>query len=326
VALTAPTPAGAAVVPEGRPPLRSAAGTVTRVVTSPDDPYAIEWAEQSGHLASNARDDAGWYAAQAGALVRPTDRVAVDVGSGGGGMTLALAGALTAGRVVAVDVEPALLASTVELVAAALPDTRLRVETAVADLADGAEALRAALGEPADLIWAAASVHHLGDQQAAVSLLADLLAPGGRLALAEGGLPARHLPWDVGVGEPGLELRLDLAQDRWFAGMRAGLPGAVRMAYGWTEALRRAGLAEVTTRSTLLESPVPLGVQTRQRVVEGLAHRVDRLRPSGLLAPDDLAAWDALLDPDSPAWLGHRTDLSRLSARSVHVGVRWEAP
>jgi hypothetical protein len=117
-------------------------------------------------------------------------------------------------------------------------------------------------------------------------------------------------------------VRLDLAQDRWFAGMRASLPGSVRMPYGWTEALRRAGLVDVTTQSTTLESRVPLGVQEVERVVEGLTHRVDRLRPSGLLDRDDLAAWDTLLDPDSPDWLGRRTDLFRLSARSVHVGVR----
>jgi SAM-dependent methyltransferase len=291
-------------------------------VTSTEDPYTIEWAAESGHLSGAARDDAAWYAAQAAALVRPTDRVAVDVGSGGGGMTLALVAALAEGRVIAVDVEPALLAAATELVRAERPDARVSVETAMADLADGAEPLRAALGGPADLIWAAASVHHLGDQQAAVSLLADLLAPGGRLALAEGGLPTRHLPWDVGLGEPGLEVRLDLAQDRWFAAMRAGLPGSVPMPYGWTEALRRAGLVEATTRTTLLESAAPLDAHELQRVVDGLAHRIDRLRPSGLLDPDDLATWDALLDPDGPAWLGHRTDLYRLSARSVHVGMR----
>jgi SAM-dependent methyltransferase len=292
------------------------------VVDTPEDPYAIEWATQSSHLSGAARDDAAWYTAQAGALVRPTDRLAVDVGSGGGGMTLALASTLAEGRVVAVDVEPQLLAAAVELVGAAHPDGRVRVETAIADLADGAGPLRAALDRPADLIWAAASVHHLGDQQAAVSLLADLLGPGGRLALAEGGLPFRQLPWDVGLGEPGLEVRLDLAQDRWFAAMRAGLPGSVPMPYGWTEALRRAGLVEVTTRTTLFESAAPLAPDERQRAVDTLAHRVDRLRPSGLLDPADLATWDALLDPDGPAWLGRRTDLYRLSARSVHVGVR----
>jgi SAM-dependent methyltransferase len=237
-------------------------------------------------------------------------------------MTLALATTLREGRVVAVDVEQALLTAAIELVKAARPDSRVVVETAVADLADGGEPLRAVLGGPADLIWAAASVHHLGDQQAAVSLLADLLGPGGRLALAEGGLPARHLPWDVGVGEPGLEVRLDLAQDRWFAGMRTSLPGSVRMPYGWTEALRRAGLVEVGTRTTVLESTVPLDAYELQRVIDGLAHRVDRLRPSGLLEPDDLAAWDTVLDPNGPAWLGHRTDLYRLSARSVHLGLR----
>lgn len=55
-------------------------------------------------------------------------------------------------------------------------------------------------------------------------MLAGLLAPGGRPALAEGGLASRHLPWDLGFGEPGHELRLQLAEDRWFAVMRISLP------------------------------------------------------------------------------------------------------
>jgi SAM-dependent methyltransferase len=286
-----------------------------------EDPYTIEWSEHAHHLAHAAHGDAAWYGALAQALVEPGDRVAVDFGSGGGGMTLALASALAEGQreaqVVAVDVEPTLL----DLIDKT-PAPGVRVQTVVADLGDGVEPVRAALAGPADVVWAAASVHHLGDQQAAVSALAGLLGPGGRLALAEDGLPARHLPWDVGVGEPGLETRLDAAQGRWFAQMRASLPGSVRMPYGWTEALRRAGLTDVRTRTALLESGPPLGKEELDRVLDSLSHRVEWLRPAGLLDEADLATWDTLLDQDSPSWLGRRTDLFRLIARSVHIGVR----
>jgi SAM-dependent methyltransferase len=223
------------------------------------DPYIVDWSEKAAGLVEMAQDDREWYEALAPTLLRSDDRVAVDIGCGGGGMTLALAAALgERGRVVAVDAEPGLIAAVREQLTARSPDLLTRVDLIAADLDGGLAPVRAALPGPSDLVWASASVHHLGDQQAAVNALAGLLGPGGRLALAEGGLPARHLPWDLGVGEPGLELRLEAANDRWFTRMRAELPGSTRMPYGWTEALRRAGLVEITTRTTLREQPAPL--------------------------------------------------------------------
>lgn len=284
----------------------------------------MDFSERAAAMARAVREDRDWHAALARHLLRSTDRVAVDVGCGAGGMTVALAAALgESGRVVAVDSSPQLLAVVAEHVAELSPAGGLApVELVEADLHAGVEPVRAALPEPADLVWASASVHHVGDQQRAVDALAGLLAPGGRLALAEGGLKPRCLPWDLGVGEPGLEVRLTAANDRWFARMRAALPGHTRMPYGWVEALRRAGLVDVTTRSFLYERPVPLSDRDRERVVEQLTDWVERLRPTGLLPEADLAAWDRLLDPADDAWLGHRTDLELLRVDSVHLGVR----
>jgi SAM-dependent methyltransferase len=284
------------------------------------DPYTVDWSDAATRLAASASDEHGWYAAMAAGLVRDGDRTALDVGCGGAGMTAALAALLPAGGlVVAADHEPAVLAAARERLAA--EPTRARVELVVVDLDRGVDDLRVAAGGPVDLVWASAALHHAGDQQAAVDALAGLLGPGGRLALAEGGLHPRYLPWDVGVGEPGLEVRLEVAQDRWFARMRERLPGSRRMPYGWTEALRRAGLSGVTTRTTLLERPAPLGPADRERVLGRLSHRVGWLRDTDLLEPADLAAWDRLLDPGSGAWLGHRGDLQAVEARSVHVGI-----
>jgi SAM-dependent methyltransferase len=285
-------------------------------------PYRVDWAASSSRLVAAATSDAGWYAAVAAELVRPSDGTAVDVGCGGAGMTAALAAALgQSGQVLAVDGDSDILAAAGAHLATVLPADAATIQLVQADLDGGVERLRAVLAQPADLIWASASVHHLADQQAAITALASLLGPGGQLALAEGGLPARHLPWDVGVGEPGLELRLDAAQDRWFARMRAALPSSTRMPYGWTQALRRAGLAQVTTTSRLIHSPAPLPGDDQARVLDDLTHRVDRLRPTGLLDRADLATWDRLLDPTDPAWLGRRTDLYWLEARSVHLGT-----
>ncbi|MPZ28023.1 MAG: methyltransferase domain-containing protein [Micromonosporaceae bacterium] len=282
----------------------------------------MDWSERTTGLVELAQDEQQWYERLAAALLRPADRVAADIGCGGGGMTLALAAALgEPGRVLAVDAAPELLAAVRDRLAGQ-PDPLARVDLVEADLDAGVGPVRSAAAGPVDLVWASASVHHVGDQQGAVDALVSLLGPGGRLALAEGGLPARYLPWDLGIGEPGLEARLDAANERWFIRMRAELPGAARMPYGWTEALRRAGLAGVTTRTTLRERPAPLGEADRRRLADRFARWVDRLRPTGLVDQDDLATWDRLLDPDDPAWLGGRTDLFQLAARSVHIGER----
>ncbi|GGM12889.1 class I SAM-dependent methyltransferase [Dactylosporangium sucinum] len=272
--------------------------------------YTLDWDEHAPRLAAAASDEAGWYAAVAAELVRDTDRVAIDVGCGGAGMTVALARRID--RVIAADHNAKVLDAARTVVATA----NTRAEFALVDL-DKELDLPAA-----DLVWSSAAVHHAGDQQATLGKLAGLLKPGGRLAIAEGGLRPRHLPWDLGVGEPGLEVRLDAAQDRWFARMRAELPGSVPMPYGWPEALRRAGLEEVTTRTFLLERPVPLSAADRERVVASLGKRLEWLRDTDLLTDADRRTWERLLDPDSPDWLGHRGDLHSVEARSVQLGTR----
>ncbi|MGH9186748.1 MAG: class I SAM-dependent methyltransferase [Acidimicrobiales bacterium] len=284
------------------------------------DPYDIVWSAQREHLAAAACTDAEWYASVARSLCPSTDRLALDVGCGGAGMAVALAAALPPdARVVALDGDDEILATAKDNVeAAGVPAGR--VDLRQCDLHGGLDALRASVPGRADIIWASAVVHHVGDQQAAIDDLARLLAPGGRLALAEGGLHSRHLPWDVGTGEPGLELRLDAAEDRWFARMRSKLPGNVPMPYGWTEALGRAGLVDVTTWSSLLEQPAPLAEPDRDRVIDGLRHRVDRVRETGIVPAADLATWGQLLDP-ADGGLSRRTDLFSLRVRSVHVGT-----
>lgn len=273
------------------------------------DPYVIEWSETRDRLSANAREDADWYAIAAERLCRPTDELRLDIGCGGAGMALALANVPPdTARVIGLDGN----AEVLEGAQANVAGTRVELEHC--DLERGPQAIRDVVQDQADLIWASAVVHHVADQQATVDGLATLLAPGGRLALAEGGLPARHLPWDVGVGEPGLEVRLQAAQDQWFRRMRAEIPGQVPMPYGWTEALRRAGLSGVTTFTVLIEN------DERDHVLQGFESYVGRLRETDLLSADDLAAWDELLAPESPHWLGKRTDVFSLAARSVHVG------
>jgi len=279
----------------------------------------VDFGELTEHLARGAEADRAWNAAEVALLVRPGDRVALDVGCGAAGMARALAAAGVP-RVIAADGSADVLAA-----AAALTDDH-RITFVHADLPDGllalADAIRQVSARGADVVWSAAAIHHLGDQQAAIDALAALLAPGGRLAVAEGGLSPRYLPSDLGIGEYGLEDRLIAAHQTWFDRMRAELPGSVRMTYSWAEALRRASLSEVTTRTTVLEKPVPLSADDRAEVLRTIQMRVEQNTEAGTLSDDDVAAWQRLLDPDSDAWLGARSDLASLRAYSVHVGVR----
>jgi SAM-dependent methyltransferase len=288
---------------------------------SDSDPYVIEWDEFRDRLAAAAREDADWYRQVAAGLARPQDRLALDIGCGGAGMSIALGQALPPGaRVIGIDGNAEILASARQNVTNAGLDED-RVELRQFDLEAGPVALGEELGERADVVWASGVVHHVGDQQAVVDGLAGLLAPGGRLALAEGGLRSQYLPWDAGVGEPGLELRLIAAQDEWFARMRAELPGSIRMPYGWTTALSKAGLSQVTTVSILLEKPAPLSEADRKTFVSRLGMFAGRIRETGLLSADDVAAWERLLDETGPDWIGRRDDLFSLGVRSVHTGM-----
>jgi SAM-dependent methyltransferase len=246
----------------------------------------------------------------------PDGAVVADVGCGAGEMALLLARRLraTGGRVLAVDREQVLLDRVRRRAeAAGLADTVDTVQASVQDLPG-------VLPTSVALVWAGHVVHHAGDQARAIVALAGVLSPAGVLAIAEGGLPPRSLPWDVGVGRPGLEVRLIAAVTEWLAAMRADLPGSVRDPRGWPAMLRGAGLHGVTARSYLLDRPAPLDPGDRDAVLRRLRHAVER--GERWLDGDDREAWRRLLDPDDEAWLGHRDDLQLLAADTVHLGRR----
>ncbi|MEU4340988.1 methyltransferase domain-containing protein [Nocardia sp. NPDC023852] len=250
-------------------------------------------------------------------LLEPLDvaqgDVVVDVGPGAGSATVALAQAVgDQGRVYAVDLDPAMLDATLDAAQAAGVADRIR--PVLHDLEDGTPSLP----EAADAVWSSWCVHHARDWDAAVRALSGMLRPGGVLCLAEGGLPTRCLPWDVGTGRPGLEVRLDEAHGRYFTQWFFGRAAVVRPTRGWTEILAAAGLVDVTASTALVDFPAPLSERVRTVVLAELAARVRRAGP--FLAEDDTAAWKRLLDPDDDAWLGRRTDLALLSARTAFRG------
>jgi SAM-dependent methyltransferase len=174
----------------------------------------------------------------------------------------------------------------------------------------------------ADLVWASRVVHHLPDQQKAIDRLARVVRSGGLLAVSEGGLASRCLPWDVGVGEPGLQDRLIAARDGWFQRMRAEMSGSVRLPIGWTSALAAAGLVDTQSFSFLVDLPAPASDPVRRSVVDWLTWM------SGVgeedLSESDRQAVRRLLDPGDEAYVGARDDVFMLGASTVHLGRRAE--
>ncbi|MFJ2022546.1 class I SAM-dependent methyltransferase [Streptomyces sp. NPDC087897] len=267
--------------------------------------------EQEAELnAAQYEEAARWIAALPTA---PEVRRILDVGSGPGVVSCLLAEVFPGAEVVAVDATPALLERATNRARRLGLGDRFRTLTAE---------LPADIGilDEADLIWAGNSLHHLGDQRAALAGFASLLRPGGTVALVEGGLPTRRLPRDIGIGEPGLEARMGAAAAARFERMRSELPGAQRETEDWRALFSAVGLAPQGTRSFLLDLPAPLSGPAREHVVASIAREREVL--GDLLTSEDSAVLERLLDPEDPEGLHHRPDVHLLSARTVHLGRR----
>jgi SAM-dependent methyltransferase len=238
----------------------------------------------------------------------------VDTGSGPGVVSCLFAEAFPGARVAAVDgSEPLLERARARAARLGLAD---RFATIAGELPDALSHL----DYPADLLWASNSLHHLGDQRAALAAFAERLAPGGTLALLEGGLPARFLPRDIGIGRPGLQARIDAVEAEWFARMRESLPGTVTVTEDWPALLTAAGLKHSGTRSFLLDLPAPVTDRARAYVAGSLTRLRDALTDG--LDAEDRATLDRLLDPEDEASVHRRRDVFVLKAHTVYTAVR----
>ncbi|MFD6314197.1 class I SAM-dependent methyltransferase [Streptomyces nigra] len=276
----------------------------------------VDWDEMGPRLEAQAELFTPLYEhALAWLAKRQTEPgLVVDAGSGPGVVTCLLADTFPGARIVAVDASGPLL-----------DRARTRAERlGVADRFDTLTGeLPGVLGDldyPADLLWAGRSLHHLGDQRAALAAFAERLSFGGTLALQEGGLPSRFLPRDIGFGRPGLQARLDVVEAEWFARMRTELPGSVAETEDWPALLAAAGLRPSGTRTFLLDLPAPTTDRARAHVAATLARTREVL--GDRLDADDRATLDRLLDPGDEASVHHRPDVFVLAAQTVFTAVR----
>ncbi|GAA2555947.1 MULTISPECIES: class I SAM-dependent methyltransferase [Streptomyces] len=276
----------------------------------------IDWAEMAPLLESQAELFTPLYEQALSWLAKEvTDPgLVVDAGSGPGVISCLFAETFPGARIVAVDGSRPLLERARDRAARQGAADRFDI------LAGELPGVLDELDYPADLLWASRSVHHLGDQSAALAALAARLAPGGTLAVMEGGLPARFLPRDIGFGRPGLQARIDVVEEEWFARMRAELPGSVAHTEDWPALLASAGLHHTRSRTFLLDLPAPATDRARAYVVASLGRIREAMAER--LDAEDRATLDRLLDPDDRASLHHRPDVFVLAAHTVHTAVR----
>ena len=275
-----------------------------------DEAEWAQWAadtEREGEvLISFVTDTVAWIDKFRGPGARTPRRI-LDIGAGPGVGTCELARLFPEAEVVAVDASPAMLGRASERAAAR--GLGSRVSTHLAELPGG-------LGQlgTADLIWASMSLHHVGDEVAALRSLRAVLAPGGTLAIAELADPMRVLPTDLGIGRPQLESRLDAASDEWYARMRSGLPDTVASG-DLATMLTSAGLDVVGDEVLRAHLPAPLAAEARDFVVGHL--RRTRHHLEALLDAQDLATLDALLDDENPLGFANRADTFIDASRRV---------
>lgn len=276
----------------------------------------IDWAEMADRLQTQAELFTPLYERALGWLAKEVTEpgLVVDAGSGPGVISCLFAETFPGARIVAVDAsQPLLDRAGARAAGHGVTD---RFSTLAGELPDVLDEL----DYPADLLWASRSVHHLGDQQAALTAFAARLAPGGTLAVMEGGLPARFLPRDLGFGRPGLQSRIDALEEERFSRMRAGLPGSVSHTEDWPALLTSAGLHHTRTRTFLLDLPAPATDRARAYVADTLTRTREMFAEE--LEPEDRATLDRLIDPEDRASVHHRPDVFVLAAHTVHTGVR----
>ena len=239
-------------------------------------------------------------------------RRVLDLGSGPGVGTCALAERFPGATVVAVDDSATMLErASARAVRLGLAD---RVETRQIDLATEIDQLGRA-----ELAWASISLHHVGDEQTALLQVHALLGRGGLVALVERDRPSRVVPDAVDLGRPGLWERLDAAWGAWFADMRSDLPGASASA-DYPDMLTAAGFDVVADEALSLTIDAPLDDQGRRFALKQVA-QARRMLESRVEAAD-LAALDFLLDEHAPDGVMRRDDVQLRATRRLYVGQR----
>ena len=244
----------------------------------------------------------------AGLPIREGDKV-VEIACGDGAYSPWLAGRVGPdGVILAIDIAPAYL--RVARASPRAPPSRHAWPTS-RRRSSGSPCPRGAF----DLAWCAQSLYSLPDQLEAIRAMADLVRPGGTVAVLENDtLHQLVLPWPVD---------LELAVRRCRAGCvrrEDGPPGRYYIGRRLVELFSDAGLDQIHARSFAATRQAPLDAPTREFLaayLDGLRERVvDRLEAGTRKTFLELA------DPSSEAGLLNRRNLTLTVLDHVVTGVR----
>jgi trans-aconitate methyltransferase len=228
----------------------------------------------------------------------------LDLGSGPGTGSLALARRFPAAMVEAVDISPQMLHRLQKQAAA--HGVAGRISTLEANLDE--QWPQAGEAQPYDLMWAAAFLHHLSDPDRTLAQAFEHLRPGGLFAVTEMDFFPRFLPEDASIGRPGLEARLHAATN-------------TQPPHEWTDQLKDAGFIVDAHR------PFEIGLDGSQagpalgRYAQICLTKL-RSHADEALDADDLAALDALLDETQPHSILRRDDLTVRTTRTTWIARR----
>jgi len=223
----------------------------------------------------------------------------LDLGAGTGAGTLALARRFPDARITAVDMAPQMLERLRHKAHAAGVAGRIR--TIEADL-DTAWPDFGGTGTPADLVWAANSLHHLADPVGTLRTIRTAIRPGGHLVALEMSAFPRFLPGDA------LEARCHALVTEARTGDMPHL-GA-----DWAPLLRAAGFTVEAGHRFEIDLRPPLPEATGRYAQASLRRLRDGLE--GRLSPADLAALEALAEA-AP----HRPDLTVQTSRTAWLAT-----
>ena len=172
-----------------------------------------------------------------------------------------------------------------------------------------------------NLVWSSRAVHHLADQLTGVRELARVVAPGGRLAIREGGVAARFMPTTMDLTGTGLNERLADAMESWFASHVHFAEDAVPYPYGWAQLLRDAGMTGITARTFVHEFLPPFSELQQSFLLGGLTRWATDESRKDYLPAADRSALRRLVDPDDAEYVFNRPALHFIEGSTVYVGT-----
>jgi SAM-dependent methyltransferase len=165
-----------------------------------------------------------------------------------------------------------------------------------------------------DLVWSSHVFHGLRNLPEAAASIHRVIKPGGRFVLRENRVTAGLLPDDLGLGEAGLESRLNRAFETWLREDRAERG---RYPHGWAHLLKAAAFRDVRVRCFLHQVAPPFTDTQKQY----LHYWLDRKRETEGILTADLETLNQLTNPASPHYFLKRDDLVFTAVSSIYTGV-----